>query len=606
MTEFDSPFPSVDIKKNKKKILAARILLKSLIYSFAIFGILFILLLIVVISMLKPQSAQIIPVPDQAVLSINFDDNYSETRSDDLLAEVTGVRSQTFLDLIKAINIAAGDDRIKAISATVSNTGLGLAQIQDLRDAVFQFRKSGKKAYLFSGSFGSFGQGTRAYYLATAFDEIWMQPNAEAGITGLALEVPFFKKVLDKIGVTPEFYQRYEYKTAMASLTEEKMSDAYRSELNRLGKDIFGRIVSDIASARKTDEQKVVRLINQAPLSAKEALEAGLIDRIGFRQDLTDELKAATGAEYVDVMSYAASLKSFGKSVPAVAFMTIDGVIAEGPSYRSPVRDEAITGADTVLADIEQIVEDDGVKALVLRINSPGGSYGASNEIWYALKQLKLQKKIPIVVSMGDYAASGGYFVALSGDYIMVEPSTITGSIGVLGGKMVLEGLWKKLGVSWERISFGENAGILSSNQKFSKSEKNIFNKSLDRVYEDFTLKVSEARKINLKEMDKLARGRVWTGEGAVENGLADGLGGIEAAVAKAQELAEMKPGEKFRLVYYPREKSFQEKIQLLINSGKGIYVKRMLSEAGIETETYEGLRRLRFDAVLPPLKIVF
>lgn len=604
MSEFNTPFPDVNIKKNKKKVLAAKILLKSLVYSFAIFGILFVLLLIVVISMLKPQASQLYVVPEQAVLNINFDNTYSETKSDDFLGDFTGVYSQTFMDLVKAINIAATDPRIKAISATVSNSGLGLAQIQDIRRSIKQFRASGKKAYIYSNNFGSFGQGSKEYYLATAFDEIWLQPNADVGITGIAIEVPFFKKILDKLGVKAEFYQRYEYKTAMASFTDEKMSSAYKSELTRLGNNIFDQIVTESAEDRKIEKDVFVSLVNKAPITAKDALDNHLVDMIAFRQDYTKEIKDRTKAQEIDILSYSSSLKPFGEKVPAIAYMVIDGMITEGQSYKSPIRDEAITGSDTVLYDIDQIAQDDDVKALVVRVNSPGGSYGASNEIWYALDQLKKQKNIPIVVSMGDYAASGGYFVSMAGDYIFAEPSTITGSIGVLGGKMVFEEVWKKLGVNWEKIAFGQNAAILSPNTPFSNQEKSIFNKSLDAIYKDFTLKVSQARNITLKEMDKLARGRVWTGKEAVSNKLVDGLGGIEISIAKAQELSGIKPGSKFRLLCYPKEKSFQEKIQLLINSGTGVYWNKILSEMGIKTEEFNMLKSLQYDAIMSPLKI--
>lgn len=602
MTELKSPFPSD--RRNKHKIFAARLLLKSLIYSFAIFGILFILLLLVVLGLLRKEGGSAAAMPDKAIITVDFDADYTETRSDDILAEITGVKAQTFMELIRAINVAAYDKDVKALMGKVSTTSLGLAQIQDLRAAIANFRRTGKKTYLFSGGFGSFGQGTKEYYLASAFDEIWMQPNTEAGITGLAIEVPFFKKVLDKIGVTPEFYSRYEYKTAMASMTDEKMSKYFKEEINRLGGTVFKRLTKDSAESRGISEDTFVSLVNRAPLSAEEALSEKLIDKIGYKQDLTDSLKAEYNADLFVVSDYSANIREYKKKVPAIAFVVIDGVISEGESYANSLRNEAVAGADTILAQLEDIAKDKDIKGLVLRINSPGGSYNAANEIWYAVKKLKENKKIPVVVSMSNYAASGGYFVALAGDYILAEPSTITGSIGVLGGKIVIEKLWKKIGVDWNGVKFGDNAGILSMNHNFNKSEKAIFNKSLDVVYEDFTLKVSEARKLSLEEVDKLARGRIWTGETAADNRLVDGLGGIEAAVGRVLLTAGIEPDSKFRISYYPKEKTMQEKIQQLMGAGKNIYVNKVISEFKPEFEELRILQRLQYDAVLPPFKM--
>lgn len=603
MTEFNSPFPKD--KRNKHRIFAARLLLKSLIYSFAIFGILFILLLLVVLGLLRKEGGSSAVLPAQAILSIDFDADYAETRNDDIFAEITGIKSQTFMELIRAINVAAYDDNIKALMGKVSISSLGVAQIQDLRAAIANFRKSGKKAYLFSSGFGSFGQGTKEYYLATAFNEIQMQPNTEVGITGLAIEVPFFKKILDKIGVTPEFYSRYEYKTAMASMTDEKMSKYYKEEIERLGGNIFNRLTQDSAVDRGITTENLIKLINRAPLTAEEALENKLIDKIAYKQDLIAQLKNEYKAELFDMADYSLAIREYKKNVPAIAFVVIDGVISEGESYANSLRNESVVGADTILAQLEDIAKDKDIKGLVLRINSPGGSYNAANEIWYGVQKLKEDKKIPVAVSMGNYAASGGYFVALAGDYLYAEPSTITGSIGVLGGKIVIEKLWQKLGVNWSGIKFGDNAGILSLNHNFNKSEKSIFNKSLDTIYKDFTLKVSTSRKLSLDEVDKLARGRIWSGESAVENKLVDGLGGIEMAIGHVLVEAGIKPDSKFRISYYPKEKTLQEKIQQVMGTGKNIYVHKIFNDFKSELKELEILERLRYDAVLPPMKIL-
>ncbi len=599
MSEKLTPFPK-DTAKRKKK-LAVRILIKSLVYAFSIFGILFILLLLVILGLLRQEPGRATTIPRQTVLKINFDEAYREVRSDNLLTEISEVSPLSFYDLVKAINLAAIDDRVKVLVGRVGNSPLGLAQIQELRQAVATFRSKGKKAYIFSAGFGSFGGGTSEYYLASAFDEIWMQPNTDLGLTGVAMEVPFFRKLLDKVGIKPEFYARHEYKNAMASVLDERMSEPFRQEMLRLGGTILAQTVSDISAARGLSEEDVNRLINRAPLFAAEALEAKLIDRIGYEPELFDEIQKTVSGEVVEISDYASVIRDGRKGLPKVAVLVADGVINEGKSIDNPLQGEATVGAATVTEQLNEIARDKNVKALLLRVNSPGGSYAASNEIWYALNKLKKERQMPVVVSMGNYAASGGYFIALPGDKIIAEPSTITGSIGVLGGKMVLNGLWQKLDINWEALRFGSNAGILSMNTGFSESEKDIFNKSLDNVYEDFTLKVSQARKIDAAKMDELARGRIWTGSGALKNGLIDDIGGFNKALGIAKELAGIKPEDKFTIAYYPKQKTLQEKISEVLGTAPMVAAKKVKADLGLDIESLTVLKRMQYDAVLLP-----
>ena len=603
MNEFDLPFPE-ESKQDRKKIETAKLLSKSLIYAFAIFGLIFVIILFLILGMLRSQGKVVASVPRSAILTIDFDESFSETKNNDIMAELVGQQNQSFFDMIRAINVAAFDNRVKALVGKVSVSSLGLAQIQDLRQAIVNFKKQGKKTYLYAQSFGSFGRGTKEYYLASVFDEIVIAPNSEVGITGVGIEVPFFRDVLDKIGVQPEFYSRYEYKTAMDSMTRKTMSPAFKAEMKKLGTGIFNRMVIDIAAARKLSEKDVVSLINQAPLPSDVALKAKLVDKIAFKQDFLDNLQEAYKSEYIDLAAYETNIINHKRGTKSIALLVIDGVIAEGESSAESLQNEVITGADTVLSQLKEIGEDKNVTALVIRINSPGGGYGAANDIWHGIEQLKAKKKIPVIISMGDYAASGGYFVAIAGDKIVAEPSTITGSIGVLGGKMVLQNLWKKLGVHWQRISFGQNAGILSSNTPFSKQERNIFNKSLDNVYLDFTLKVAKARNLSEKEMDKLARGRVWLGEQALKVKLVDELGGIETALALAQKEAQIKDDEKIRIEFYPKEKTLQEKLQQLVGSGKGLVMSETAKIFGDEMQNIQMLNRLKYNAILPPMQI--
>lgn len=586
--------------KKKRKILAALALGKSVVYAFAIFGILFILLLVFVYGMLRQEVSVSKNIPENAVLMVNFNDDIQETRGNNLLSELSESGTLSYYDIIKAINLAAMDKNITAMATEINSSNLGLAQIEGLRKVIQDFRTTGKKAYIFSSGFGSIGGGISEYYLASVFDEIWMQPNSDVGITGIGIEVPFGRNLLDKIGAKPEFYTRYEYKTAYDSLMNVEMSSQYREELQKLGSGIFEQLVMDASSSRKLAEEEMIRLVNEAPLSAEEALNAELIDKIGYRQEMLE----AIGGNPLDINRYAATIGEGNRKLPAVAFVVAEGMIDEGNSAGNPLKSEAVIGSRSFVEQLDEIAKNKQVKALVLRISSPGGSYTASNEMWYALKNFKEKNKIPVVVSMGDYAASGGYFVALAGDAIVAEPLTITGSIGVLGGKMTFSGLWEKLGVNWEPMYFGENAGILSTSREFSEKEKASLNKSLDSVYKDFTLKVSQARKLDAATMDNLARGRIWLGRDAIKNGLIDYLGGIDVALAIAKEKGGIKPAEKFTMLYYPKQKSLQEKIAEVIGGTPKIAVNQLKSELGLDIHKLNMLKRLQYNLALPPLDL--
>ncbi|MDR1694483.1 MAG: signal peptide peptidase SppA [Lactobacillaceae bacterium] len=602
MTEYETQFP--EIKQLRRKIFSAKLLLKSFLYAFALLGVLFVIIIFSLIELLKKDTAPIKPIPPKAVLTINFSNIYDETRVDDLVSDMAGIRSVSYYDLINAVYSAANDDRVRMLAADVSEVDLGLAQVQDLRNAVKYFESQGKKTMAFSTGFGSFSGGTKSYYLASAFNEIAMQPDTDFGMTGLSMEVPFFKGLLAKIGVEPEFYTRYEYKNGAASLTNDKLTKEHRQELKKMANSIFDQILADISTDRNIEIAKLRKIIDKAPLTANEAQTEGLIDAQYFRTTFEDaDGKSVVKNLPVSIEDYSANLISESKrNANFVAFLVLDGVIEGGLSEARPFK-ENIIGSLTVLEQLKDIEKDKNIKALVVRINSPGGSYNASNEIWAAINNLKSKRQMPVVVSMSNYAASGGYFVALSGDYVYAESSTITGSIGVLGGKMVLAGLWNKLGVNWESINIGLNSGAFSSARKFSASERKAFNKSLDNVYTDFTSKVAKARGIDLKKLDGIARGRVWTGIEAKELNLIDDIGGIDAAVTKAAALAEI--DTIVSVIYYPKKKTMQEKLAEFIN-GKTSMVQgtEVFESMGVDLEDYKLLQRMEYDAVLPPFKL--
>lgn len=539
-------------------------------------------------------------IEPHTMIMIDMNHNYSEVPTDGLFDEILDRKSMSFQKLIKAIEFAAFDDRIDGIVARIEISNLELAQIQDVARAVMNYKKSGKPAYVFSQGFGPLGQGNREYYLATFFDKIYMQPHTTIGITGINIEVPFFKKLLNKVGVDAEFYTRYQYKTAMASFTDDQMSAPFREEMQNLSQNLMNEIKTDIVKNRDL-KQDIDVLINKAPLSAEEGIKEGLVDELLYLPQLEEKLKKNETEGFVAVEEYAEQIYPNTGDLPTVAYLNINGVINTGETS-SDIDGGYALGSQSVLADLAEIEEIENLKAVIVRINSPGGSYNAADEIYFALKNMKKNKNIPVIISQSGYAASGGYFISLAGDYIVAEPATITGSIGVLGGKFVMQKLWEKLDINWDGVKIGNNAGILSPNNGFSETEKNNFNESLDNVYKDFTAKVLENRKLS-KDIDEIARGRVWTGRQALELGLADALGGVNEALAEACKRGGIDTNSKIRIVSYPREKNFSEKLRDLILKGN-ININKYITASGVDIRYLKLFKRWQYDTVLVPFNI--
>lgn len=577
---------------------------KILVYALALLGMMTLMILFILHGLLSGnQTGMVTPVPKNAIITLNFNQTFNETQNDSLFSELND-GNLTYFELIKNLHLIMFDDNVKAVLAKINITNLGLAQIQNLRNTIINLRQNGKKTYIFSSGMGNLGQGTDEYWLATAFDKIYMQPDSDLGITGIGIEIPFIGGALNKFGIDAEFYARYEYKNAAASLTHSQMPKEYRSQLNYLGSNIYQTLRRDIAKDRNIKEPELDRLINRAPLSAEEALAAKLIDGTAYYSELEQTVAEINKGKFISIEQYAANFSFSGKKLPTVAWLALEGTIIEGESTDSALSGELSIGSDTIIKNIKDIAQNKDIKALIVRINSPGGSYTAANAAWHELLRLKQKKNIPIIVSMGDYAASGGYFIALCGDKILAEPNTITGSIGVLGGKIVTAGLWQKLNVAWNGVSFGRNAGIISPNHKFSPTEKNAFNRMLDNVYKDFTQKVSAARNIKPDALDKIARGRIWLGKDAVKNGLIDDIGGITEALELAKKLGGIKPDEKFDILSYPQPKTLAEKINGLLRRSPQISINRLATEIGLDIQSLNVLKQMQYDCRVMPFLI--
>ncbi len=595
---------SYDVFALRKKT-AIKILLKSLIWAFALFGAVFIILLWAVLGLLKIDGGMSVTMPKQAILTIDLDQSFAEVRPDNLLADINAENNQSFIDLLEIIAAASADERVKALVAQIGDSSLSLAQLEEVRAEIERFRNSGKKTYLFANGFGSFGNGLAEYSLATSFDEIVLQPKGEVGITGVNIEVPFVRKLLDKIGIEPEFYARHEYKNAFASFTDKQMSSTMRNELSKLGENLFNQKVVPAAEKRKLKRERMLELVNRAPISADEALKEKLVDKLEYRENLLQRLEKEYGAERFAARDYFYLLHPLRNPKYKIAVLIISGEIVAGNSVLNPLQGELVSGADTVIAQLKEIAKIENLKALVVRIDSPGGSFVAADAIRQAIADFKDEKKIPVVASMASYAASGGYFIALPADKIMADAATLTGSIGVLGGKPVLAEFWKKLDVTWDSVKFGNNAGMLSFNRGFSEDERAIFNRSLDMVYDDFVSQTAEARKISLLKMNELARGRIWTGEQAVKNGLVDEIGGYFQAIMTARELAKININDVINTVVYPQPKTMQEKIAEVMGGMPTILANKLKTQIGLDKAQINVLKRLQYDAAMMPLVII-
>ncbi len=494
------------------------------------------------------------PVAGDMVLAINLDSKFIEGNSGRRI-EGFGLASATSLqDAIIGIRRAKDDARVVALKAIVSSQSLGLAQIQEIRDIVAEFRTSGKPALLFSETMGEGDGRLSTYYLATAFNDIWVQPSGTVGVAGIGTDAFFLKKFLERFGVRAEFIARGEYKSAPETLTQTGMSPANREETQALLGSWFEQMVSGIGENRRLEPSAVKAFIDKGPLLASEALQAGLIDHIGYKDEFDDALnRQAKGATSVDLGRYLDMPHAPGTrtATKRIALIHAVGEISRGDENSSPFVGEGGIRSGPMAKAIRRAAEDKKVDALLIRIDSPGGSYVASDTIWREIVKAKERHK-PVIVSMGDTAASGGYFIAMSADRIFAQPATVTGSIGVYTGKMVVGGVLDKLDINHERITLGDSAGTFSSITAFTPKDVARINQMLDATYADFTGKAAQGRGKTPEEIDRVARGRVWSGADALKAGLIDELGGFAKAIDYTKTQIGLQPDDQVMLVPFP------------------------------------------------------
>ncbi len=498
------------------------------------------------------------PIPEKTVLTLDLDRDVPEYGSGGLTSWTgLGRERPTLWETVAAIERAAGDERVAGLVARIGASDMGLARTQELRDAVRTFRRSGKPAYAFAESFGDFGPGNAAFYLAAAFEKIYLQPSGDVGLTGLLAQGYFLKGTLEKLDVQFRVEQREEYKGVKDRFTGSGFTAAQREAMTRILESLTGQLTAGISEGRKLSGDRVRALMQQGPFPAGEALEAGLVDGLHYRDEVNELVRENLGADvaFLSLSRYRRRLEARGGDPATVALIYGLGQVHGGSSRHRALTGRNSMGSDSIARAFRGAADDHEVKAVIFRIDSPGGSYVASDAIRREVLRARRRGK-PVIVSMGDVAGSGGYFVAAPADRIVAQPATLTGSIGVAGGKVVTKGLWEKLGVSWDQIAGNSNATFWSAVQDYGPAQRVRLERLLDTVYDDFVDKVAEGRDLSREQVSAAAKGRVWTGADAKERGLVDELGGYAATLAAAREIAGIPPDAAIRLRLFPRRKS--------------------------------------------------
>ena len=540
-------------------------------------------------------------IRDNSVLTLRVAGTLPDYSPDDPFKKFFGGPDQSLTGLVMQFKKAKVDKRIKAIILDVNMSGVGWGKAEEIRDAITDFRASGKPVYAYI----EFGLN-KEYYIATACDKIIVPPPGELFINGLAADVMFFRGSLDKLGIYPDIYQIGKYKSAGDMFTQKQMTDAHREYINSMLDDLFNRYVNTIAQARRKTPEEVRAIIDNAPYNANQAKAAGLIDEMMYRDDVekqfkkqlgykdTDMFIPVRGGDYRDVSPESLGLNKGER----IAVIYASGEIGSGSSQNSPSGDQSI-GSDTVAKALNDAAADKSLKAIVLRVDSPGGSGLASDIIWHAVEAAN-QKK-PVVVSMSDVAASGGYYISASAAKIIAQPSTITGSIGVVAGKPVMRGFYDWLGITNEYVLRGKTAGMFRETEKFSDEERVKFEEWIKTTYyQDFVPKVAKGRNKDAQYIDSVGQGRVWTGGQAKERGLVDEFGGLDKAIEIAKQLAKIPADKGVERVILPYPTTF---LQQLLSTGDSSNTQIEQQRAVLAALPEDARRALRFMQLMDRMK---
>lgn len=456
-----------------------------------------------------------------------------------------------FIDIVTQLDAAAADDQVKGLFIRASEYGIGSSRAEEYRDAFLKFQAADK--FIITHSQGSYGGGPSGYRAIAPSDEIWIQPGSDVIASGIVFETLFFKGLLDNISVTPEIEALYEYKNAPNVYKEETFTEPHRRAMTELAESLWEVSLGDIATDRGITVSQARTALESSPLSDQQLIDLSLATNLGWPEQARDAAKDRAGEDAItiDVASYSAPSSKFGS--PVIAIVGGQGPIVTGDEGGSLFQEGNGFASDTIAAALYEAGRDEDVKAVIFRVDSPGGSPTASDQIWNAVNYIQTEQEKPVIVSMASVAASGGYYVSTGADWIIANRTTITGSIGIFGGKMAIDEGLARIGINAESIKVGGDfAGAFSTTEGFTDEQRTMIRAWLQRGYDRFTQLVSEGRGLSLDEVDEIARGRVWSGEDALERGLVDELGGLTAAITKARELAEIEADADIRLKTFP------------------------------------------------------
>lgn len=527
---------------------------------------------------------------ENSVLHLELDARITEMQQENPLAGLpipgAEIRKIGLLQLKQAIAHAKNDDHIRGIYLEVGQPMAGFSSLEEIRESLLDFRENGKWVLAYNEVMSE-----GAYYLATAADEIYLNPQGEMELNGLTITIGFYKKLFDKLEIHPEIFRVGEFKSAVEPFLMEKMSAENRLQLTALADGIYDYMLTRIAESRDLDKQKLEGISDQMLVrNAAAAVQLGLVDSLLYRDQFLRTLKERLdlGEEdnirFVKYNRYRKSFSTYKRSDNEIAVIVADGTIMPGDGNQN----DQIIGADTFVEEIRKARRDDDIKAIVLRVNSPGGEFVSSDMMWREIVLAKQEK--PVIASMSDYAASGGYYLSMGCDTIVAQPHTITGSIGIFGILFDLSDFFgDKLGITFDEVRTGEYGDTYTVTRPLTEAEKSFIQKNLNDYYNTFTSKAAEGRDVPHEEIQEVASGRVWSGQQALEHHLVDVLGGFDDAIKIAAEKAGVKDDYKIR--FYPTPKNFLE--ELLTSLEENVRTKAMRTELGEVYPWYEQMKKI-------------
>jgi len=559
----------------------------TLMKMFAVVGLIFLLAVLIAFAALFYIRSSRTAIASKTIIEMDLRDGVGQYYPPDASLSFLLKKQPDVVAAARAIDAASRDKRVAGLIGRVGGEQIAFADVQEIRDAVLRFRKAGKPAVAFAESFSESGPGNSSYYLASAFDSVFLQPSGTLGLTGIISEAAFYRSALDKLGVKARLGARKEYKTYRNAFIDTAFTPQHKESSLSIIESVGKVMIADISKERDIEEKKFEELVRGGPYTAAQAFEAGLVDGLVYRDQVFNKIRerAGKGSGFLYLNRYMQLSRGKKGGGRSIALIYAEGTIASGKSSVNPLTSSITTGSSSVAAAIRAAVRDKSVGAIIFRVNSPGGSYGASDEIWREAALAREAGK-PVIVSMGAVAGSGGYFISLPANKIIAHPSTITGSVGVVSGKFYTASFFNKLGITFDNVSTSPNADTWSMLHDYSEKQWDLMQAGLDTAYNDFVSRVAEARKIDKDKVLAIAGGRIYTGAQAVQNGLVDTLGGFYDAVASAKQLMGVPENKTVPVKIFPRRKSHIERFfGSKANSSEDVEISAFLSHPQLKID---------------------